>query len=390
MLSRLRRVTRDGRWLAEIDGLRFVAISSVFLFHLSGELAHRSGRDIPLEPQYDWLGRLLGNGDRGVGIFFVISGLILALPFARQYLLSAPRVSLRRYYLRRLTRLEPPYVAAILIGTAMLVVYLHGPLAHLGPHVLVSLLYQHLLLYGTASWVSPVSWSLEVEVQFYVVAPLIMRLFLIRPTAVRRTILFAAILLLGLVQSSLAHSARLGVSLLFYLQYFLAGLLVADIFVLEGERAGRPWLWDVAGWLSLWGIFWATHEAYWPHATTPLLAGLVCLAAFRSTLLRRLLRTQWIAVLGGMCYSIYLLHYLFIAMMFKVTRRAILSSVSFPVNLAIQVLVTGLPVLLLCTAFFVLIERPCMDPDWPSKLWHRLTGRSGREVKALDTTGVSE
>ena len=43
LLDRIRRITRDGRWIPEIDGLRFVAIMSVLLFHLYGELQDRSG-----------------------------------------------------------------------------------------------------------------------------------------------------------------------------------------------------------------------------------------------------------------------------------------------------------------------------------------------------------
>ena len=54
-------------------------------------------------------------GFRGVELFFVISGFILGLPFAAHYLKGAAPVSLRKYYLRRLTRLEPPYIVALLV-----------------------------------------------------------------------------------------------------------------------------------------------------------------------------------------------------------------------------------------------------------------------------------
>ena len=46
LLDRIRRVTRDGRWIPEIDGLRFVAIMSVLLYHMLGELAE------PLRPYH--------------------------------------------------------------------------------------------------------------------------------------------------------------------------------------------------------------------------------------------------------------------------------------------------------------------------------------------------
>src|ERR1700738_5416449 len=104
MIDRIRRITRDGRWIPEIDGLRFIAIFSVLLFHFGGELANRSGRIIPIEPRYLPLFRLIGNGERGVRLFFVISGMILAMPFARYFLAQSKKVSLRKYHMLRVTR----------------------------------------------------------------------------------------------------------------------------------------------------------------------------------------------------------------------------------------------------------------------------------------------
>src|SRR5208337_4694349 len=83
LLDRVRRVTRDGRWIPEIDGLRFVAIMSVLLYHMFGELENRSGRIIPVEPRYSGLFWPISNGNCGVSLFFIISGFVLALPFAR-------------------------------------------------------------------------------------------------------------------------------------------------------------------------------------------------------------------------------------------------------------------------------------------------------------------
>jgi peptidoglycan/LPS O-acetylase OafA/YrhL len=95
-------------------------------------------------------------------------------------------------------------------------------------------------------------------------------------------------------------------------------------------------------------------------------------------------------VIGGMCYSIYLLHFLFIAVLFKVTRHAIVPSAPFFLNYAIQLALVAVPVIAICAVFFLLVERPCMDPDWPSKLWHKITGRRGEEAAAFDAAGISE
>src|SRR5580704_5790763 len=100
----------SGTWVPQIDGLRFVAISSVLLFHIMGQLHERTGHAIAVQPRYSLLVRLLNNGDRGVLLFFIISGYILARPFLRQYRLGGKRVEIGKYYLRRITRLEPPYI----------------------------------------------------------------------------------------------------------------------------------------------------------------------------------------------------------------------------------------------------------------------------------------
>ncbi len=59
------------------------------------------------------------------------------------------------------------------------------------PHLGASVLYIHNLVYGVWSTVNPVAWSLEIEVQFYLMAPLLCRVFLIESALVRRAVLVA-------------------------------------------------------------------------------------------------------------------------------------------------------------------------------------------------------
>src|SRR5882762_7039250 len=105
LLRRLSRETTSGRFIPEMDGLRFAAIGMVVLFHLNGYLTVKSKAFYPAPPT-DWLAQAAFVGFHGVELFFVISGFILGLPFASHYLKNKPAVPLRKYYLRRLTRLE--------------------------------------------------------------------------------------------------------------------------------------------------------------------------------------------------------------------------------------------------------------------------------------------
>lgn len=69
---------------------------------------------------------------------FVLSGLALALPFARQYLADGTRVVLSSYYMRRLTRLEPPYIVSVLLFVVVYMVYAHGISAEYVRHSLAT------------------------------------------------------------------------------------------------------------------------------------------------------------------------------------------------------------------------------------------------------------
>lgn len=375
ILERLRRVTTGGRWIPEIDGLRFIAISAVVIFHLSGTLELRPEYRLPVEPSWWWFKRLLANGYRGVPLFFVISGIVLSLPFAHHYLLGDKAVSLRKYFLRRVTRLEPPYILSLLLVAAISFVYWHAFPAGYARHFFMSALYQHTLFYGYRSTVSGVTWSLEIEIQFYLLAPCFMQIYRIRATAFRRCVLLATVALLSAVQIPIHWGDRFEFSLLNYLQYFLMGLLVADLLVLDGNLVRRSWRWDFLGIAAIAGIFWPMGSSHLIHALLPLPIALLCLAGMRSHILRRFLAIRWISIIGGMCYSIYLLHMVFLSAILKVTHLALIPGGLFVVNLAIQTVIAAVPTVAICAVFFVFVERPCMDPNWPSTLWHKLSKR---------------
>src|SRR5690349_2229113 len=144
----LRRITSGSSWIPEIDGLRFIAIVLVVLFHLSAEVTTKSGTHFNTQHWYESLFDFFGRGDIGVRIFFVISGFILGRPFARHYLLGQPKPSLRSYYLRRLTRLEPPYLINIAVCAVSIVLYARVPLSEMLPHFAASAVYLQGFLSG--------------------------------------------------------------------------------------------------------------------------------------------------------------------------------------------------------------------------------------------------
>ena len=134
-------------------------------------------------------------------IFFMISGFILSLPFAKAHFNKGrkKKISLKRYYLRRLIRLEPPYIIALIIFFIGNVWVLHKySFDELLPHFFASAFYLHNTIYNEFSYVLPIAWSLEVEVQFYLLAPLLCSIYLIRSKYLRWAIFVAAIIASGI------------------------------------------------------------------------------------------------------------------------------------------------------------------------------------------------
>jgi peptidoglycan/LPS O-acetylase OafA/YrhL len=371
--AHLRRRTTTGQWLPEIDGLRFVAIFSVLLFHLQGQFDHHYS--LAIRPPFALAIRAFGFGNRGVPLFFAISGFVLALPFARHYLFAAPAPSLHRYYVRRLTRLEPPYLANLILVAIAAVLLDHSSIGILLPHLAASMCYLHYAIFGTSSPINSVAWSLEVEAQFYLLAPALAMVFALQRPAVRRTALVAAMLAAAQLQSVYRWS---NYTLAGDLQYFLAGLLLADFYLtgaaapLTPRKSGHAW-----DFISLvgWPAFFLLSDRF-TGLWLPLLILLLCLAALRGNLTSPLLRRPAIAITGGMCYTVYLWH----APVFTVVDRALRAHAEFlPANyFALYLEEAALKlaaVALVCLPLFILIERPCMDPLWLPKLFARLRRR---------------
>jgi peptidoglycan/LPS O-acetylase OafA/YrhL len=365
----LRRIITGSRYVPEIDGLRFIAIMSVVLFHAFGYYSVRSG----LAVTSSWVTTFLVHGDRGVKLFFVISGFILGLPFAEYYLKGRTLPSLRKYFLRRFTRLEPPYMINLLVCWVLLVLVKHE--VGLFPHFLASLAYLHQFVFHAPSLVNGVAWSLEVEIQFYCLVPILTVLFGVRGKALRRVLLGAIMLFAGILQTLVlqsANSASLSawppwhLTLPYYIQFFIAGFLLADIYLLDWDRCPRTsWAWDfisLAGWPL---VFWMPDRAV--QIAMPFLTLILYIAAFRGVVFRWLYTRPLITVIGGMCYSIYLFHYQIISAVGRITVRIHLGLTFWP-DFALHCLLTVLIVIPSCGLYYWLIERPCMDPAWPQKL----------------------
>jgi peptidoglycan/LPS O-acetylase OafA/YrhL len=366
-LAPYRRITSSGQLIPEIDGLRFIAILSVYVYHLAGDILRHSPPSRSPAHVSDWIFSTTQILNIGVPLFFVISGFILGLPFAAAHLQDKRPVSLKKYFVRRLTRLEPPYILALLLFFALKVVGARGTAHELLPNLLASTFYVHNLVYGSASVINFVAWSLEIEVQFYILAPLLACVFAIHNSSLRRAILTGALLLATGV-SLLVSGTALGLSLLGNAQYFLAGFVLVDLHFAGLLPREGAWRWDLvslAGWPILLALLvWGGVGQTW---ATPWLILVLYVAAFRGHVTRQFVSNPWVETIGGMCYTIYLLHNYLVVGAGMITER-VFASASFEWRLAVQFVLITPFVLTVSAVYFRWVERPCMRPDWPRRL----------------------
>jgi peptidoglycan/LPS O-acetylase OafA/YrhL len=365
LLAKLSRSTSSGNLIPEIDGLRCLAIAMVIAFHLARYVVEKT--PTPFAPSaFDArLFQLLRTGHIGVQLFFIISGFVVAMPFANQRLLGEKKVSLRRYFLRRLIRIEPPYIIALIFWLFAFGISglgeNHASFATLLRHFPASLFYLHNLIYHEPSWVLPPAWSLEIEIQFYILAPLLTCIFCIKDALLRRSVLTAAILVGAIAQPWLRTPGQVnGLHLDQELHYFLIGLLLVDFYILNWRQteARHPLVGDLLATIALLALPLALIRE--PNQILIAMLLLIFVAAvLRSRYWRAIFQNPWIYTFGGMCYTTYLYHGFFKALPGHFTIRWQIGH-TFWLNFLIQAAVLT-PIIVIGSAIlFLLTEKPFM------------------------------
>lgn len=369
--NKFRRITTNQLYFPEIDGIRFLAILLVVLFHIHGYFTGKNTFRLADDPnQYDLLNTFLRNGDRGVEFFFVLSGFILCLPFAHQYINHGKKVHLKKYYLRRVTRLEPPYFLAMTgIFLMQLAMKVH-PANVLLPSWLASLVYAHNFIFHHAPLLTVVAWSLEIEIQFYIMAPLLFRVLALGKIP-RRMILTAGMIALITCQRFYPLPPQT-LNIYGFAQYFLAGILLSDFYVSDTYSAFFK-----KNWLALPAVITLITIIFLPiknltvsedvvFASRMALPFLLCFFYYivmKNPAVKKVFSYKFVPIIGGMCYSIYLLHYTVISIFGRVTMHARFTGYYIP-NLALQIVVLCIPVLIFSSIFYLYIERPFMSSKW--------------------------
>jgi len=385
--SRLRRITTSGSYKPEIDGLRFWAILPVVLWHGIQRVA-RAQPVLTANEQSTML--WVPAAQVGVMLFLTISGFIISSQFIKAHAAGRP-LDLRAYFYRRVTRIEPPYLLLLLASYLFLTVssyepenavaFWRGP-ESLTDSLLASVVYLHGLVYNQMPRLFPGGWSLEVEVQFYIIAPALFAALFLARTLKRQIIVSVVVVILTLAISkyfdiAFGFTAPHRYTLIKYFFCFWLGVLIAQINSAEvWPRWSRP-TWDVLAILALAGYLCsgiAQHSTWWPSSALALLdvARIVAFTlmfggALNGNAFSRFCSSPWICLIGGACYSIYLTHVQVMQIVVPMIAR-MFHPASLATGLIVSTLLVLPLVLIIGLLFYALVERPFMTPRWPERL----------------------
>jgi peptidoglycan/LPS O-acetylase OafA/YrhL len=146
----------------ELDAFRGLAALAVVVFHASYFVGYRpdSGRTFYAGTPLETILRQFGAG---VVWFFVLSGFLIFLPFARAAIHQSERVAPVPFLARRAVRLLPLYYFAFILIWMSIRGSLHDPWRDLFLH----LTFTHVFDREHFLWTIGPAWSLGVEVMFY-------------------------------------------------------------------------------------------------------------------------------------------------------------------------------------------------------------------------------
>jgi peptidoglycan/LPS O-acetylase OafA/YrhL len=382
LARRFGRITTGKSYVPQIDGLRFLSLMAILFFHAALQ-GVRNSADPAAGEQF--LYTRLPAGYFAVQLFFFISGYIISYPF-----LTNRPPSLSKFYKRRLLRLEPPYIVAMLGCFLILTQYNPDPInapnfafttAPLWQSLVASLTYTHSLIFGEHPRLNPPTWTLELEIQFYLLAPFLLRAYLLVKRRDLRLYfggaLCLALVILGhVINAAFDWENPIRHTLLADSYGFVLGILACDYFVAAQpftQTAQRRYdLCLAVGYIGLITTGMFEYNLSLPGAIVNTTVRAICLllvfiGAARGPMGRAILSTPWITLIGGATYSIYLVHLPLmhaaghiIAPVLRPTSPAVAMAICWAVLIPFSI-AGGM-------IFYACIEHPCLRPDWPRDL----------------------
>ncbi len=344
--------------ISVLDGVRGVAVLMVIVFHVN----RVTGDNLWNQAANPLASSISTAGGTGVTLFFVLSGFLLFMPFAKALLYKTNWPLVRVFYMRRVLRIVPAYYVSLFL----IVLFEHPEYLH-RDHL------KYLTLFLTFFMDSPRAtfrqvngpyWTLATEWQFYMLLPLIALgiALLVSRVPVKRRLPAVAFCLLGIMawglfvrywglyyliypsQTFLVPRSVLNVILFFsfgitgkYTEDFAVGMFISlcyiysqhpstDGKIVRGWQRLSPWMWAGGILIVVFDAIWHFKEFY-VATSWPFLAGIrpdydwlnemmlaigfgACIAAilYGSAGLKALFNWPLLRWVGLISYSLYIWH----------------------------------------------------------------------------------
>jgi peptidoglycan/LPS O-acetylase OafA/YrhL len=372
--------SHTGERLDVLDGLRGLAIALVVWYHawlVSGQGV--AGLNFVAEA-----------GFLGVDLFFFISGFCIFYPYARALRDGRPAPTTRRFFMRRARKILPSYLLALAVFGIVYHARFASP-AEAAIQFASHLTFMHTLTPLTFGAISGPLWTIGVEVQFYLLFPLLC-------PWLRKAPLLTYGLLLAFSEAYrfVVGQAGLGSTFLFinqlpaYLDVFGSGMFGAYLLTMykRPEFAPARWCYTLGSLaafaLAIGGLAQVAsisrsadmNAAYgWVNAVRVIVGPLCIVLALSSTFAvrrwRAVLTAPALVFLSMISYNLYLWN-LEIAVWYH--QAGLPAPATFALGIATAVL--------LATAITYAVERPILEADLGA-LWSAFAARLGVGLRSL-------
>ncbi|MEP7155230.1 MAG: acyltransferase [Betaproteobacteria bacterium] len=326
--------SRADQFSAGLTGIRALAALMVLAHHIFALAGPRllafhiplPGHDVQIT--WHWL---ITCSWMGANLFFVLSGFLLAIPYAKQIEGIGPPVATGAYLLRRIRRVVPAYWVQIVI-LAVVLYFASGmlSLAMLASHFV----FLHTLRVDYASALNGVYWTLPVEFGYYLLLPLFAALALSAGRHARSAWLALCValiagaiayrtLMFGVVaQEPIGMRVFILMQLPGLIDHFAIGMLLAWVYVrhpghLSNRASNMLVLVGLGGIVAMMALLDHEFETYWEghillfvgYSITAIFMGLLVLGtAAAGRLSRALFANSAMLYVGLISYSLYLWH----------------------------------------------------------------------------------
>ena len=343
------------KYRPEIDGLRAIAVISVIIYHLNE----------------NWL----PGGFLGVDVFFVISGFLITGIIITE--IQQNSFSFKQFYTRRIKRIYPAFITVIaLVSFIASAIFIYNDFNQLRKTIELATIFLSNFYLGLTQGYFDLSanenpvlhiWSLAVEEQYYLIFPLILILAykkfrkikaLFAITLVLFFILLATSFIPANVYKEVFHQPNI---------YYLSNLRFPELLIgsllaiyhnfsnnIQLSKLANNTLAILSTLLLFSCLFLMNNDiAFIPGVTLILpciFTALIIHTTYQNNVIKLCLSNKVIVFIGKISYSLYLYHWIFIALAYYITGEKQINNQSITI-------VTVLTIIFSVLSYY-LIEQP--------------------------------